>query len=188
MATRQLPERAFLEKILRFDPESGKLFWKERPASMFAEGKHSAAHTCAKWNSSFAGKEALTARHGAGYRHGSVLGVNALAHRVIWKLVTDEDAVEVDHIDGNRSNNQLSNLRSVSREVNRRNAARHRDSVTGVTGVRRAIHGGWQAHITVDYRITCLGTFPTIEEATAARKAAEAKHKFHPNHGRDAIP
>lgn len=84
----------------------------------------------------------------------------------------------VDHIDGNGLNNRRSNLRTVSVLANNRNVSRARiDSASGVLGVCwHARDRKWQALIRVDGRRIHLGCFPTIEQATAARLAAEAKY------------
>ena len=42
------------------------------------------------------------------------------------------------------------------------------------------------AYITVDSHMKILGRFKSLEDAVAARKAAEAKYDYHPNHGRAA--
>ena len=187
-ASKPLPPQEHLNRLLRYDPETGKLFWKVRTPDLFSEGRHTAAHTCAKWNATFAGKEAFTAQHPAGYRHSNILGRGLLAHRVIWKMVTGDDANEVDHIDGVRSNNRWSNLRNVTTGDNRKNAARAIDNASGATGVRWSSScSKWQAFITVDYRPIMLGTFDNFDDAVAARKAAERKHQFHENHGRNAV-
>ena len=39
-----------LIKLLRYDPETGKLFWRPRPVGMFRDGGKTAAHSCAVWN------------------------------------------------------------------------------------------------------------------------------------------
>jgi hypothetical protein len=185
MASKSLPSQATLLQLLRYEPETGKLFWRERPLSMFADGGHSAAHTCARWNSRFARKEAFTAKQSAGYRHSNLGGEYLLAHRVIWKMETGEEPNDVDHIDGVRDNNRWHNLRSVTREQNLKNASRHKDNLSGATGVRWAKScSKWQAFITSNYRVIILGTFERFEDAVAARKAAEREHNFHANHGR----
>jgi HNH endonuclease len=180
---RQLPKHKDLLVLLRYEPDTGRLFWLKRPSSLFSDGGHGRAHNRDKWNYRWAGKEAFTAVKSDGYRHGAIHGVNYTSHRVIWKMVTGQDPDEIDHIDGDRTNNRWSNLRSVPRKINRRNAARHRDNQSGATGVRETKYG-WQVFITVDGKMTCLGTFADFNEAVKVRKNAESTRGFHPNHGR----
>lgn len=187
MAKNRLPSKEVLTQMLSYDRETGNLHWLHRPVDMFANSAHSAAHTCAKWNSRMAGKPALNSKHGAGYRHGAIFGVDALAHRVAWKIETGEEPDQIDHIDGDRANNRFSNLRGVSSLENNRNAARHVDNISGHTGVRETKSGKWQAYITVDYREVMLGTYIEIDDAMAVRKDAERKYGFHENHGRVAV-
>ena len=188
MGSKPTPSKAMLDSICRYDQDTGRLFWKERPKEMFADNAsgHSQRHNADKWNAKCAGKEAFTAVKGDGYRHGAIGGKFYSAHRIIWKLMTGEEPQEVDHINGVRTDNRWSNLRSVPRSVNLKNKARLARNMSGANGVRKN-RDGWQAFITNNYKMTCLGTFKTKEEAIAARKAAELKCGFHTNHGRDLI-
>lgn len=182
-----LPSQEVLNKLLRYNEKTGKLYFQPRPLEFFTAEGHSPAHSCAKWNSRWAEKEALT-KINVGYRCGRLLYQYVLAHRVIYKMMTGEEAVQVDHIDGNRLNNRWDNLRNVTSHENRKNAAIRKDSITGVTGVSWiAKEKRWQAHITVDSKNIHLGSFKYFDAAVEARKAAEKVYNFHPNHGREPI-
>lgn len=172
----QLPDQETLQALLHYEPDTGRLFWKERPREMFkSEGQQK------KWNNRYAGAEALTARQTHGYLHGAILGRKYRAHRVIWKLVHGVEPEQVDHINGDVSDNRLGNLRDVSHQTNGRNQKRSARNSSGVVGVsRHKVSGKWTAAIKGEY----LGLFEDFEEAVAVRKAAEIEHGFHPNHGR----
>lgn len=177
-----------LRELLRYEPETGKLFWLPRTPAHFAYTKCPGPF-CARWNGQFAGKEALygaTATHG--YPAGAIFNRIYLAHRVIWALVHGEwPAADIDHIDGDHENNRLANLRSVPRAVNMRNRKLGRDNRSGFLGVYWASHAGkWRAEIKSDGRRVHLGYFTEKSAAVAARKAAEPGMGFHPNHGRAA--
>ncbi len=175
-----LPSKEELDKLLRYEKATGLLFWRKRTEDMFpTDGGHTAAHTCAKWNSRFAGKEALT-KVNKGYRCGHLWSKPVLAHRVIWKLMTDEEPIEVDHIDGDRFNNRWTNLRNVTVAGNRRNVARRSDNKSGVTGVF------WNGSKKCWNVVINVGSFGNFDDAVAARKAAEAVLDYHTNHGREA--
>lgn len=107
-------------------------------------------------------------------------------HRIIWKMVYGVDPPDViDHINGDSRDNRLNNLRAVSQKENARNMKMSRSNTSGHTGVGVDSSGrGWGAHIKVDGKTHRLGTFDTFEEAVAARKTAERRFGFHPNHGR----
>ena len=106
-----------------------------------------------------------------------------MAHRVIWKMVHDEEPEEIDHIDGNPSNNRLDNLRAVDRITNLRNMRRSKANTSGVTGVHFR-RGYWIASIHDEGRQVELGYFTNKDEAIRARNIAERDLDYHPNHGR----
>lgn len=182
----KLPSKEELDKLLRYEPDTGLLFWRRRTEDLFVNrGGHSPAHTCAKWNGRFADKPALIkVMHG--YRAGRLNRDYVMAHRVIWKLMTNVDPIQVDHIDGDRSNNRWENLRNVTIAENRRNVARRSDNTSGAVGVHwdRRLKK-WVASIVL--KTVYLGAFDSFDEAVAARKAAEVEYGFHANHGRKAV-
>jgi len=185
MAAKALPAQDVLLQLLSYDPETGKLYWRERGPGRFRDGFHSAATQARQWNGKNAGKEAFTAVN-AGYRYGAVGDVNFLAHRVIWKMSTGLEPDQIDHIDGDRQNNRFCNLRNVSETANKRNMCIPRHNTSGIIGVSKDARGGWEAHITLGNRKKSLGRFLAFDEAVAARKSAEVVHGFHENHGRSA--
>jgi hypothetical protein len=177
MAKRELPTPEELRNLLRYEPETGKLYWLERPLEMFSDewlGK--------SWNTRFAGREALTADNGHGYPFGTVNYNRLKAHRVIWAMVHGEwPKGEIDHINGQRDDNRLVNLRCVTRAENARNRARMKRNTSGRTGVYwQGRCGKWVASINGTY----LGIFERFEDAVAARERAEIEHGYHPNHDR----
>jgi len=169
-----------LHALLRYDPGSGKLWWRSR-------GGESPSPAEKQFNERYAGKEAFCTLAGSGYLVGSLLGTDYRAHRIIWALVYGEWPDFIDHENGKRSDNRIVNLRSATRTVNNRNKKRHRNNSSGCAGVH--FHGGdrrWSANISVEGRQRHLGNFGTKAEAVAARKAAEVAEGYHPNHGRAA--
>lgn len=177
---------ALLRELLRYEPETGRLFWLPRRSEHFAYARAPEAF-CRRWNTQFAGKEALFgvgASHG--YQSGALFNRQYLKHRVIWAWVHGHWPVcEIDHIDGCRTNNRIENLRVVSRYGNMRNRKRNCHNRSGSTGVYWAKHAHkWRAEIMGDGGRVHLGYFADKAAAVAARKAAEPLHGFHPNHGR----
>jgi hypothetical protein len=122
----------------------------------------------------------------AGYVDIAYKGWRLYGHRVAWLLVYKEwPSNHVDHINGNRSDNRIENLRVATNQENSKNSKRHKGNTSGVTGVywsKRA--NKWQAYICVDGKQTYLGVFKYLEDAERARKDAEVKYGFHKNHGR----
>ena len=167
-----------LRQLLQYDPASGILRWKLRDRSFFgsdAEYK--------RWNGRYAGKTAFTPNTN-GYLDGYVLRVMHRAHHIAWALYYDEAPAEyIDHINGNRADNRIENLRQVSARQNARNAKVKSTNKSGVIGVCRH-ETGWRATIMGDNKQIHLGVFKRIEDAVAARKAAERRLGYHKNHGR----
>lgn len=180
MATRQLPSPEELRQLLRYEPETGKLFWLEREAKWFVstEGR-TAENACKLWNSRYAGKEAIAAPNSQGYLTGSVLSVMTKAHRVIWAIVNGEwPPADVDHINGNKVDNRLCNLRSASRSQNAQNIGVRVNSSSGVKGVRKVKgYDRWTARIMLHGQRHELGYYHSPEAAHEAyRAAAERLH------------
>lgn len=102
------------------------------------------------------------------------------AHRLAWLWAHGAwPAGHIDHIDGNRANNALANLRDVSRNVNQQNRknAKH-NSTSGLLGVSWcAPSRKWRAQIGVAGARMYLGRFATKEEAHA--RYLEAKRELH---------
>lgn len=100
------------------------------------------------------------------------------AHRLAWFYMTGEwPNPECDHKNRVRSDNRFENLFAVSHGQNKQN----RDGVArckaGVRGVRLSEAGRWEARIAASGRRVHLGTFDTIEAASAAySRARETMH------------
>ena len=94
---------------------------------------------------------------------------------------------EIDHADGDGLNNRIDNLLPASRAINAKNQRRHKDRElpTGVSETKgeKFCHKPYSACIKADGTYVFLGFFNSIDEAANARKAAEKKYGFHPNHG-----
>jgi hypothetical protein len=75
-----LPSPEVLRQLLRYEPETGKLFWLPRSEHWFrATSGRSAIHACANWNARYAEREAFTSVDQNGYRVGTVLNVHYLS-------------------------------------------------------------------------------------------------------------
>jgi hypothetical protein len=189
MAKNPIPTPEELRQLLRYEPETGKLFWREAPLSLFTDAGYPAAHRCALWNGKYAGREALAYREKSRpYAYGDIFGTKVYAHRAIVALHEGEWPKVVDHIDGDKTNNRLSNLRSVTTRENAMNGGFRRDNTSGVTGVYLDKRDNrWCAEIFCSGRKIHIGRFRDFESAKAAREAHEAVLGFHPNHGRASV-
>lgn len=164
-------------QLLRYDPETGKLFWKARPTSLFTDERTGRA-----WNTRFADKEAFTAIS-RGYHIGAIHYVMVKAHRVAWAIHYGEWPDVIDHINGNPSDNRITNLRNVSQTENMRNLSQRTDNTSGASGVWRE-GNKWAAEIKFKGKKRWLGRYESFEDACAARANAQAELGFAKGHGR----
>lgn len=171
----ELPSQSRLLELFDYNSETGDLFWKRR------EGNDGCIIS---FNYRFAGKPALNHINSTGYRRGSIYGKSRTAHRVIWKIVYGDDPKIIDHIDGDKTNNRISNLRSVCTAENAKNAKKRKDNKSGVVGVfwlnreRK-----WCAEIYENGKKINLGQFTSFLDACLAREHAAAKLNYSPRHG-----
>ena len=130
------------------------------------------------------GEEAGTLRQD-GYIGIQVNNMFTMAHRIIWCMVHGAfPEHELDHINHVRNDNRLCNLKEATSKENLRNQKKRYDNASGTTGVYWVpSRKRWVAYITVDYVKRNLGRYKDIEDAIAARAAAENEHGFHKNHG-----
>lgn len=173
---------AQVSALLNYDPETGNLFWKERPVDMFRGENRSNRHN--SWNAKFAGKEAFTTLV-KGYRTGTIFNHKYLAHRVIWLIATGNwPTSSIDHIDGDGLNNRIENLRDVPTSVNMRNQKMRSDNSSGITGVSwDKTRNKWYVKAEVDGGFKYIGRFESFIEAVAARHAANIAYGFTSRHG-----
>lgn len=171
----KLPSQEYLNSIFEYDAITGELKWKFR-----LEGTKA-------WNTRYANQLALNSVHRKGYLYGSLGRLTVRTHRVIWKLLYDTEPVQIDHINGIRSDNRQINLRGATAEDNQKNTKLRTDNKSGCVGVQfRKDIEKWRAYINVNKKQVNLGTFDTKNDAIKARKTADLKYEYHKNHGRIA--
>ena len=158
----KLPEQSYLLSIFDYDPLSGNLVRK--------------INTRGARKGDIAGNLRKN-----GYIRVEINGKPYYSHRVIWVLHYGAipDGMQIDHINGIRNDNTLSNLRLVKgASENHQNRKMSVTNTTGFVGVfKEKATKNWRARIRVKGKRISLGSFPTPEEASAAYK--EAKRKYH---------
>lgn len=101
-------------------------------------------------------------------------GVGILAHRLLLNPKADE---LVDHINGNKKDNRLSNLRVCNKSQNAYNSKIRSNNKSGYTGVYyRHDTNKWVAEIKHLNKKIYLGCFANLEDAISSRKEAEYKY------------
>lgn len=121
-----------------------------------------------QWKWYFSGRYAVRTPHKQ--RGGKVIRM----HRVITKA---HEGVEVDHINGNKLDNRLTNLRLCTHKENGKNAKLSKRNTSGYKGVSRASPNRWVARIRVDGELIILGHYENIKEA--ARAYNEGALRYH---------
>lgn len=114
-----------------------------------------------------------------GYLRVSLFGRSFYVHRLAWLIVHGEWPDVIDHINGDRSDNRIANLRSITDAENHQNIRRPKvNNPHGMLGVNwHAGAGKFMAQISVNNRSKYLGLFDTAEEAQAAY--FHAKRELH---------
>jgi hypothetical protein len=109
-----------------------------------------------------------------GYRAIKFDGKHYLAHRLAWFYVYESmPKKELDHIDGNRDNNKINNLREATSSQNKQNTKMSKQSKSGLKGAHyHKISKKWLSRIKVNKKTIHLGYFDTKEEAHEAYKSA----------------
>lgn len=192
MTTRDLPSPENLRQLLRYDPATGKLYWLPRAVEMFndmrlSDGRWRKAEVvCHWWNTRFAGKEALTSRIQSGYPSGAVGKKYVAAHRAAWCLHYGEwPSGFIDHINGDRADNRIGNLRVVDNRTNCKNQKMRSTNTSGAMGVRwHRTKRRWDVSIGTRF----VGSSADKVEAIAMRRAAEEAEGYHATHGRESKP
>lgn len=169
-----------LNECFCHDEENGLLVWRERPICHFKDIKSQI-----RWNAKHAGNVAgcLDAK---GYRVIKLLSGSHKAHRMIWAMAFHKYPDKfIDHINGEKDDNRLSNLREVDFIANAQNMGIAKNNHSGVSGVwYDSNRGHWRASIVHSGKRISLGVHQNFEDAVLARKSAEHNYGYHPNHGR----
>lgn len=141
-----------LRELLTYNPDTGEFIWNIDRKRLAKAGSTAGCI------------------NGSGYRQISVDGKVYLAHRLAWFYCFEEwPTLIIDHINRNKLDNRLDNLREVTQSVNLHNTSQ-KPSKTGFRNARK-VGNKFQSEIKVNGKSIHLGMFNTAEEASAAAEA-----------------
>lgn len=145
-----------LRMALSYDPATGYVTWKQKVADKCVVGSR------------------LGSVNKHGYLQCQVRGQSFRVHRLIWMLFYGEIPPLIDHKNGNRTDNRISNLRLATPQQNSRNSKRPSTNTSGFKGVSWcASRRKWLSQIAVGGGKTKnLGRFSKQSDAVAAYQQA----------------
>ena len=122
--------------------------------------------------------------HHSGYINIRVNNKTYLAHRLIWLYVYGKWPIIIDHINGNKIDNRICNLRNATYQQNNCNK-KFIENTSGIKGVCwDKVRGKWFARIMLNYKSINIGRFDNLNDAKLAIEAARIKyHGEFANHG-----
>jgi hypothetical protein len=156
-----------LQELLQYSTDTGLFQWKTDRHTGRGRGRKIAAA------GDLAGSKTWN-----GYWCIRLDGRCYMAHRLAWFYVNGEwPSTSIDHVDMDRTNNRLVNLRLASNGENLRNRSLQRNNTSGHKGVTFDVgRGKWLAQISIDRRHIQLGRFDSIDGAVCAYRSAAVKY------------
>lgn len=157
----------YLRQRLRYCPDTGIFTWLPKPDDNWKNRS---------WNTFHVGKPAGTLQK-TGYIHVTIGKKPFLAHRLAWFYVHGAWPPKfIDHVDRDKGNNRIANLRLATRSQNSANAGLRSDNKSGAKGVffvkKKKIYEVRVKHHGV---IHFIGSFSELSTAASAYDAAAAR-------------
>lgn len=146
-----------LKSLLDYDPRTGRFLWTK--------------------NASFEKQGRIAGDVVGGYRRIAIYGATYSAHRLAWLYIHGVMPIMLDHINGDRDDNRIENLRPATHSQNAANARKGEHNTSGAKGVTKLRNGRYTALVTKDGKDYPLGQFDTFEHAKAAYIKC-ARHLF----------
>jgi hypothetical protein len=150
-----------------FDHKDGRLYWKK------------VSHQ----NKQYLVGQEVGSIHKTGYRHVTWQGKIHKVHRLIYLLEHGYLPKEIDHINGDRQDNRLENLRDVTRSQNQFNKSMCKNNTSGTRGVSwHKKSNAWLVRVCANGKSKSIGYFKDLE--LAGLVADEARSIYHGNYAK----
>jgi hypothetical protein len=181
--------QSFLKEILHYDLSTGVFTWKVRDSCHFnANSYRSALSSSLSWNNRYSGKRAgCSSLYASGPREYIKIKKKAyFSYRLAWLYVYGKfPNNQIDHINGDPSDNRIVNLRDVTSLENSRNSSSPKSNTSGRVGVSfRKDRNKWRAFINENNKHIHIGYYLTMIDAICERIRYEKQLGFHANHGK----
>ena len=147
-----------LREYMRYEPDTGCFYWRKTYAPR-----------------AMVGNEAGSLNE-TGYVRIKVLGTEYPRSRLAWLYTYDEWPTPfIDHINRNRSDDRIINLRQATRSQNNSNTKMRSDNTTGAKGVTIA-DGKYMVRINLRGKSIFIGRYDDLHEASQAYQNAATKY------------
>lgn len=162
-----------LKSLLFYNNTSGHFTWSK----------------CKRGNQIRVGDRAGHISKAHGYETIKINGRNYKSHRLVFLYVDGRmPDGEVDHINQNRSDNRLENLRIVTTQDNLKNKGIMKNNSSGYNGIIwEKERDKFRVRISVNKKNVHIGRFKCLVDAVTARIKANIKYGFHENHGKKSL-
>ena len=157
MKVKPMPSISLINQLLNYDPATGVFTWKVSKGTVKT------------------GDVAGSIKKD-GYLEIRINYSLYKAHRLAHYIVTGDQPPEVDHKNGYRNDNRISNLRAADNKLNSNNKKKQKNNTSGITGVRwHKQNNCWQSHYSINGK-TISYYNKDFFEAVCWRKSLELKH------------
>ena len=159
---KELPSQDYLNSI--FEYKNGKLYWKSKTSQRTKIG------------------EVVGSLHKYGYLTVSIKYTEYKVHRLIWKMLTGTDPeFEIDHINHNRSDNRIENLRDT--KENHKNKSKYKTNTSGHSNINIDNRKRNKKYQVIFDAFKYFKSFSSLEEAIQHRDEKYIEFGYHENHG-----
>lgn len=161
MNARDMLTQNYLKTLIHYNPETGECVRLSKTSFNTKAG------------------EVINGKDDRGYKRLMINRVRYKLHQLIWLYVYGEFPKEdIDHINQDKTDNRLQNLRDVSRSVNCRNIRFRKNSPFGISGISLN-DSKYMVRIVQKGKEKYIGRFDDFFEACCVRKSAEHKCQYH---------